>query len=213
MKQIILLIFIIFSYVNAYEFKLTKKDIKKIENHEKKRFIVNRLQQYKKLKTKVKDYTLIKKLSHINSFVNRILPSLDIKTQGIGDHWSTPKEFLINGRGDCEDYVITKYFTFLELGIKKENLYLSVVKVKGQRDMHMVLLYVEDKNKPPLVMDNLSFRVISLTKRKKLIPQFAFNEIDSYKLTKEKFTQRVRINWGKDDKWNKLLKRVYVKNE
>ena len=213
MKQIILLIFIIFSYVNAYEFKLNQKDISYIKNSPKKSFIINRLNKYQSLKKKVVDYRLIRKLSHINSFLNKILPAQDISHKSSEDYWATPKEFLLEGHGDCEDYVIAKYFTLLELGIKKQNLYFAVVKVKGERDYHMVLLYVEDKNKSPLVMDNLSFKVIPLTKRKRLIPKFAFNEIDAYKFTHEKFTQKVRVNWGKDDKWNKLLKRVYEKNE
>lgn len=213
MKQIILLIFIIFSYVNAYELKLNKKDISYIKNSPKKSFIINRINKFQTLKKRVVDYELIRKLSHINSFLNKILPAHDISHKSSEDYWATPKEFLLEGHGDCEDYVIAKYFTFIELGIKKENMYFAVVKVKGERDYHMVLLYVEDKNKSPLVLDNLSFKVIPLSKRKKLIPKFAFNEIDAYKFTHEKFTQKVRVNWGKEDKWNKLLKRVYEKNE
>lgn len=213
MKQIILLIFFLFSTVNAYKFELNKKDYKYINKSSKKSFILNRLEKYDNLKTKVKDYTLIRKLSHVNSFLNKILPAHDISTKSSIDHWATPKEFLLEGHGDCEDYAITKYFTLLELGIKKENLYFAVVDIKGQRDSHMVLLYVKNKNKSPLVLDNLSFKVIPLNKRKKLIPKFAFNEIDAYKFTREKFTKKVRINWGKNNKWKKLQKRVYVYKE
>ena len=77
----------------------------------------------------------------------------------------------------------------------------------------MILLYLEDKNSTPLVLDNLSSKVIELTKRKKLIPKFAFNEIDSYKFTSERFTEKININWGKENKWENLLKRVYTLNE
>ena len=77
----------------------------------------------------------------------------------------------------------------------------------------MILLYLENKESTPLVLDNLSSVVIPLTKRTKLIPKFAFNEIDSYKFTYEKFTEKVKINWGKEDKWEKLLNRVYTLNE
>jgi len=212
MKQIIMLIFII-SYMNAYEFKLNKKDMNYINSSKKKSFIINRLNKYQTLKEKVVDYTLIRKLSHINSFLNKILPAHDISSKSSEDYWATPKEFLLEGHGDCEDYAISKYFTLLELGIKKENMYFAVVDIKGARAAHMVLLYVENKNKSPLVLDNLSFRVIPLTKRKKLIPKFAFNELGAYKFTHEKFTQKVKINWGKEDKWNKLLRRVYKLKE
>lgn len=213
MKQIILLIFIIFSYTNAYEFKLNKKDISYIKNSPDKTFIVNRLKKYQYLKKKIVNYELYRKLSHMNVFLNKIRSKLDVPSKGLGDHWATPKEFLIGGHGDCEDYVIAKYFSLLELGIKKEKLYFSVVDIKGQSQAHMVLLYLEDKTKTPLVLDNLSSKVVSLKIRKKLQPRFAFNEIDSYKLTNKGFTQKVNINWGKEDKWNRLLKRVYEKNE
>jgi predicted transglutaminase-like cysteine proteinase len=210
MKQLIFLIFILLNYAFAYEFKLNQKDIDKINNSPKKSFIINRINEYQTLKSEVKDYDLIRKLSHVNSFINRILPASDISTSSSIDYWATPKEFMIEGHGDCEDYAIAKYFTLLELNIPKEKLYFAVVDIKGEKNSHMVLLYLEDKNSSPLVLDNLSFKVIPLTKRKKLIPKFAFNEYDSYKFTPEKFTQKVKINWGKEDRWNKLLNRVYT---
>ena len=215
MKQIIMLILITFTITNsfAYEFKLNKKDLKYINNSPKKKFILNRLGKYQSLKEKVINYTLIRKLSHVNSFMNKTFSKQDIDSNSSIDYWATPKEFLLQGHGDCEDYAISKYFTLLELNIPKEKLYFAVVKVKGSNTDHMVLLYLENKNSTPLVLDNLSFRVIPLTKRKKLIPKFAFNEIDAYQFTKEKFTKKVRVNWGKEDKWNKLLTRVYKLKE
>ena len=77
----------------------------------------------------------------------------------------------------------------------------------------MVLLYLENKNSVPLVLDNLSSKVISITKRPKLLPKFIFNEIDSYKLQNNKLSEKINVNWGKDDKWNKLLNRVYSLKE
>lgn len=212
MKQLIFLIFLI-NYALAYEFKLNEKDLKYITNSNKKSFIENRLNKYKELKIQIKDYELLKKLSHVNSFINKILPAHDISTQASLDYWATPKEFLLQGHGDCEDYVIAKYFTLLELGIPKEKLYFAVVDIKGEKTSHMILLYLETKESTPLVLDNLSSVVIPLTKRTKLIPKFAFNEIDSYRFSHERFTQNVNINWGKDNKWEKLLNRVYTLNE
>ncbi|BAK72275.1 conserved hypothetical protein [Arcobacter sp. L] len=193
----------------AYEFKLNKNDIDYINKSPKKSFILNRIEKYQTLKEKVKDYELIKKLSYVNSFINKILPARDISTASSIDYWATPKEFLLQGHGDCEDYVIAKYFTLLEIGIPKEKLYFAIVNIKGQKDAHMVLLYIEDKNSSPLVLDNLSFKVIPFTKRPKLIPKVAFNEIDSYVFTPTGFTKKATINWGKDNKWEKLLNRVY----
>ncbi len=213
MKRTILLILILLNQTFAYEFNLNQKDIDYINNSTKKSFILKRLEKYQTLKTKVKDYELIRKLSHINSFINKILPAHDISTSSNIDHWATPKEFLLQGHGDCEDYAISKYFTLLELGIAKEKLYFAVVDIKGERDSHMILLYLEDMNSTPLVLDNLSFRVNELTKRQKLIPKFAFNEIDAYRFTHNKFTEKINLNWGKENKWEKLLNRVYTLKE
>lgn len=212
MKQFILLT-LISTFLFSYEFKLNQKDINFINNSKKKTFIVNRLDKYLTIKNEVKDYDLIRKLSHINSFLNKIFPASDISNHSSVDYWATPKEFLLEGHGDCEDYAIAKYFTLLEVGIKKENLYFAIVDKKGAKNSHMVLLYIEDKKSSPLVLDNLSSKVVPLNKRLDLIPKFAFNEIDSYKLDYVQFTQKVRINWGKDNKWEKLLNRVYNLNE
>ena len=212
MKQLIFLI-IFLNYAIAYEFKLNQKDITYINNSDKKSFILNRLNKYENLKVEIKDYELIRKLSHINSFINKIFPAHDISSKSSIDYWATPKEFLLQGHGDCEDYAIAKYFTLLELGIPKEKLYFGVVDLKGEKNSHMILLYLENKDSTPLVMDNLSSKVLPLTDRKNIIPKFAFNEIDSYKFTPERFVEKVKINWGKDNKWEKLLNRVYYLNE
>ncbi len=213
MKQLIILILFLSTSLFSYEFKLNSKDYQTIKNSPKKSFIEKRLEKYDELKIKIKDYDLIRKLNHTNTFINKILPQLDTKSSGIDDYWATPKEFLISGHGDCEDYAIAKYFTLLELGIKKENLYFAVVDVKANRGSHMILLYTENKNESPLVLDNLSTVVIPFSKRKDLIPKFAFNELDSYYLTNDKFTKKINLNWGKENKWEKLLNRVYNLNE
>ncbi|NQY20981.1 MAG: transglutaminase-like cysteine peptidase, partial [Campylobacteraceae bacterium] len=148
-----------------------------------------------------------------NAFYNKILPSLDKDLYNKDDYWATRKEFLINGKGDCEDYVIAKYFSLLEVGIKKEKLYFSVVKVKGEKTEHMVLLYIDNKKQTPLVLDNLSFKVLALNKRKDLKTKFIFNEINSYLLKNYLLNKKVRINWKDDNKWKTLLTRVYDKNE
>lgn len=212
MKQLIFLI-IFLNYTMAYEFKLNERDMAYINNSDKKSFILNRINKYENLKIEVKDYELIRKLSHINSFINKIFPIHDISTQASIDYWATPKEFLLQGHGDCEDYAIAKYFTLLELGVKKESLYLAVVNVKASAGTHMVLLYVENKNSSPLVLDNLSFRVLPFSKRDDLTPVVAFNELNAYEFTKDKFTQLVTIDWQNNNKWDRVLNRVYKLNE
>lgn len=160
-----------------------------------------------------KNEPILNKIKNVNDFFNQITYKTDAAHWKQKDYWATPFEFMGTGAGDCEDYAIAKYFTLLELDIPKENLYFAVVDIKGERSAHMVLLYLENKNSVPLVLDNLSSKVISITKRPKLLPKFIFNEIDSYKLQNNKLSEKINVNWGKDDKWNKLLNRVYSLKE
>ncbi|WP_323592721.1 transglutaminase-like cysteine peptidase [Aliarcobacter butzleri] len=213
MKSLILLILFLFSNSFAYEFKLNQKDKNLIEKSTQKSFILKRLAKYEEVKNKARNLDINKKLTQINLFINGSLAEFDNASMGIDDYWMTPKEFFIKGHGDCEDYVIAKYFTLLELGVKKENLYPAIVKVQGSASLHLVLLYVEDKNKSPLVLDNLSFKILPFSKRTDLTPIAAFNEIDSYTLRREKFLQKANVDWGKENKWEKLLNRVYKLDE
>lgn len=213
MKSLILLVLFLFSNSFAYEFKLNQKDKNLIEKSTQKSFILKRLAKYEEVKNKARNLDINKKLTQINLFINGSLAEFDNASMRIDDYWMTPKEFFIKGHGDCEDYVIAKYFTLLELGVKKENLYPAIVKVEGSASLHLVLLYVEDKNKSPLVLDNLSFKILPFSKRTDLTPIAAFNEIDSYTLTREKFLQKANVDWGKENKWEKLLNRVYKLDE
>ncbi|PLY07996.1 MAG: hypothetical protein C0625_03350 [Arcobacter sp.] len=213
MQQLFLLIFLSITLLHSKSITLSNNDLKTIKSSTNEKAITIRLVKYLELKKKVKDFKILKKLSYVNAFYNKILPINDATKYNVDDHWSTPKEFLINGRGDCEDYAIAKYFTLLETGVPKEKLFLSVVKVKGATNYHMILLYLENKKAMPLVLDNLSFKVVPFDIRKKLKPQFIFNEEEAYLLKNKKIYKKVRINWGKVDKWQLLLDRVYKKNE
>ncbi len=213
MKQLFLLIFISLISLHAKSITLSNKDVKQIKSSKNEKAITIRLVKYVQLKKKIKDFELIRKLSHVNAFYNKILPVQDSTKYNVDDHWATPKEFLIEGKGDCEDYAIAKYFTLLETGIPKDKLFMSIVQVKGESTYHMVLLYIENKNAMPLVLDNLSFKVVSFDVRKKLIPKVIFNEKVAYLLKDKKIDKKVKINWGKVDKWQQILDRVYKNNE
>jgi hypothetical protein len=88
-----------------------------------------------------------------------------------------------------------------------------VVQVKEHTTYHMVLLYHDVSSQILYVLDNLSFRVLPLKKRVDLIPLVAFNEFESRELKELKLGKVVKIDWGKTNKWEKLLERIYSKNE
>ena len=213
MRKLIILFLIFLTSVDAKELKLTRNDAKLINASPNKNYIINRFKQFKQMREKAHNLSTDKKLAYVNAFFNKILPVDDSKKYSADDYWATRKEFMIEGEGDCEDYSIAKYFTLLELGIEKKNLYFAVMRVKGKTSYHMNLLYLEKPDSVPLVLDNLSFKVVPLPIRKKLRPQFVFNEYDSHLLTKNGLGKEIKIDWGKVNKWAVLLDRVYVKNE
>ncbi len=213
MKVLILCLLVFCTLLEAKELKLTQKELEYIKNSPKKAYIINRFKKFKQMRIKVAGLSTQKKLAHVNAFFNKILPIKDLTKYNYDDYWATRKEFIIQGHGDCEDYTIAKYFTLVEIGIDKRNLYLAVVKVKGKSSYHMNLLYLDTPTSIPLVLDNLSFKVVPISIRKKLIPKFVFNEYGAYVLTKQGLGKKITIDWGRVNKWEHLLDRVYNKNE
>lgn len=213
MKHIIILIVLFSNFLIAKELILTPKELKYIQTLPQNDFILKRFQAFSQMKEEAQKLDTMKKLAKVNLFFNQSLPVHDETKYQTDDYWATRKEFLINGKGDCEDYVIAKYLTLIETGIPKEKLYLAVVQVKKHTTYHMVLLYENTPSKYFYVLDNLSFRILPLQKRNDLIPMAAFNEFESRELKEDGLGKHVKIDWGKVDKWEELLKRIYSKNE
>lgn len=213
MKHIIILIVLLSNFLIAKELPLTQKEINSIKALPQSDFIFKRFEAYFTMKEEIQNLNTMKKLAKVNLFFNQSLPVHDETKYQSDDYWATPKEFLINGKGDCEDYAIAKYFTLIESGIPKEQLHFAVVQVKEHTTYHMVLLYNKEKRNDFFVLDNLSFRILPLKKRVDLIPMAAFNELESRELKEDGLGKHVKIDWGKIDKWEELLKRIYSKNE
>ena len=69
------------------------------------------------------------KLVAINDFFNRrIVFTPDPEVWGQADYWASPLEMLGKGRGDCEDYVIAKYFSLIGAGVPMSKLRLVYVR-------------------------------------------------------------------------------------
>ncbi|WP_232023468.1 transglutaminase-like cysteine peptidase [Thiomicrorhabdus aquaedulcis] len=132
----------------------------------------------------------------------------DIDHWGIKDYWATPVEFLATDAGDCEDYVIAKYFTLKALGVAESKLYLTYVKAVKLNQAHMVLTYFENPKSIPLVLDNLNSKIFPATQRKDLLPVYSFNG-DGLWLAKERGKgQSVSSGTSKLTQWNNLLKKL-----
>lgn len=122
------------------------------------------------------------KLRRINDFFNqRIAFDDDRSVWGEGDYWATPVETMGQGRGDCEDFSIAKYYSLLDLGIPVGKLRLVYVKAAQSGPAgnilvaHMVLVYYATPNADPLVLDNLNPQILPASQRSDLSPIFSFN--------------------------------------
>ena len=122
------------------------------------------------------------KLKRVNDFFNRrIAFDDDMSIWGQSDYWATPIELIGQGRGDCEDYSIAKYYSLLELGIPVSKLRLVYVKAAQSslgttiQVAHMVLAYYPTPTADPIILDNLNPSLVPASQRSDLLPIFSFN--------------------------------------
>ena len=197
-----ILIFVILNASSYPEF--SKKELENIKNNTGD-ISKNRVIDYIKTINSFKKLPKQKQLLKVNTYLNQLLPQYDNIIQNKEDYWTTPKEFLTIGYGDCEDYVIIKYFTLIKLGFDKNKLFMTTVKEKYSGSYHMVLSYFEFKNKAPLILDNLSFRILNLKTRDDLEADIFMNEKGSYKISEYK--KLIKIN-NTAKKFSDLMKKV-----
>ena len=188
MKTFLLLFLASILLSNSYP-SFTNSELRTI----KKNSIIakNRILDYQKNILEYKKLSQNKQLNRVNSYLNRLLPQYDDIIKKQEDNWATPKEFLTVGYGDCEDYVIIKYYSLIKLGFDEKKLYITLVKEKFKGGNHMVLTYFKTKNAPPLVLDNLSFKILDLKIREDLEAQLFINSSGVYKLTKDLKLQKM----------------------
>jgi predicted transglutaminase-like cysteine proteinase len=129
------------------------------------------------------DSTELERLTLINTFFNKnIRFGTDPEVWEQEDYWATPLETLGRGAGDCEDFVIAKYFSLLALGVPETKLrfvYVRALLQQGQVlrvEPHMVLAYYKSPGAEPLVLDNLASIIASASQRSDLTPVYSFNK-------------------------------------
>ncbi|MDN5067749.1 transglutaminase-like cysteine peptidase [Aliarcobacter butzleri] len=172
MKIFIIIIFLLFSTLSA-DFA-SESLIDKVEKKYNK-FAKNRFVALNKLLEKIKNEDVQTKLEKVNDFFNNVKYSSDQKIYGVSDYWATPIEFLARDEGDCEDFVIAKYFALEYLGVPTSKMFLSYVKVKKSNEAHMVLSYFETPTSEPIILDSLKKVILPASKRDDLTPVFNFN--------------------------------------
>ncbi|MFL6658060.1 MAG: transglutaminase-like cysteine peptidase [Massilia sp.] len=122
------------------------------------------------------------KLRKVNEFFNRRIEFADDQVVwGRSDYWATPFETMTKGKGDCEDFVIAKYFSLLDMDVPDTQLRLIYVRARmggpssTVQQAHMVLAYYPTPEADPLILDNLITEIRPAGRRPDLTPVFSFN--------------------------------------
>jgi predicted transglutaminase-like cysteine proteinase len=114
------------------------------------------------------------KLTKVNDFFNAYPYRTDAQLWKQEDYWATPTEFIGLAGGDCEDYVISKYFVLRSLDVPEEKLHLAYVKSTSQNLEHMVVNYFDTPSSAPLVLDNYNPEILPASQRPDLERIYSF---------------------------------------
>nr|WP_231613083.1 transglutaminase-like cysteine peptidase [Pseudoalteromonas sp. SWXJZ94C] len=148
------------------------------------------------------------KIHLVNSFFNKnIQYKTDEALWNQKDYWATPLESLGVGMGDCEDYVIAKYFTLIALGIPEEKVRLMYVRQRTVNQPHMVLIYIEKPNQIPFVLGNFNTKLLPANKRTDLTPIYSFNGQGLWLAKSKGLGNKVKNSRGVSA-WNTMLERI-----
>lgn len=199
-KLLIVLIFFISLDASVYvDPALVKKIDKKYGKFAKKRFYY-----LDKTLMSLQGTNELTKLTEVNTFYNAVSYQSDQKTYNQSDYWATPWEFLGRDKGDCEDYVIAKYFALIYLGIDPMKLYFTYVRSSRFQGAHMVLTYFKTPSSIPLVLDNNNFKVLPANKRPDLTPIYNFNGAVITRASGDKKGKKVKSK-KVHKQWDQLL--------
>ena len=130
---------------SAAEFMLAGISLEKIEK-EYGAFAKKRVIALVSMMNRVKDETELEKLEKVNDFFNATPYHSDKEVWGVDDYWATRLEFIGKDKGDCEDYVIAKYFTLKELGVPASKMYMTYAKSLKFNVAHMVSRTIPHQN-------------------------------------------------------------------
>ena len=145
-------------------------------------------------------------LYEVNNFFNDVPYYTDKEHWGKSDYWATPIEMLGTNGGDCEDYVIAKYFSLRALGIPDSKMRMMFVTALRQNQAHMVLAFYPEPNAIPLILDNINPRILPANKRPDLRPVYSFNGEGLYKAKAE--GRGTKLGNSRHKMWDDLTSRI-----
>ena len=145
------------------------------------------------------------KLERVNDFFNQTPYTSDKKVWGISDYWATRLEFIGKDRGDCEDFVIAKYFTLKELGVPTSKLFMTYAKSLRHNSAHLVLTYYETPRSVPLVLDNYNFKILPASDRSDLVPIYSFSGDELFNAKQAQIGKMLPAATRQTRPWDELL--------
>jgi predicted transglutaminase-like cysteine proteinase len=125
------------------------------------------------LRAQIKDSPRVDQLRAVHGFFNAWPYREDRDVWGMEDYWATPGEFMERS-GDCEDYVIAKYFALRDLGLPAEDLRIAGVWNLSTNQGHALLL-VKDGEKT-WALDNLTAAPVPAEVFTQYVPRYYANE-------------------------------------
>ncbi len=169
---------------------------------------VVRVQQWQQLLEAGRNESDWVRINRVNNFFNQqITYKSDQEHWGKTDYWATPIETLGTAAGDCEDYAIAKYVSLRAMGVPDSQLRIMYVRALSVNEPHMVLLYLEDDDAIPMVLDNLITKVQPATRRTDLKPIYGFNAEGLWLAKAQGLGRKVEGKTGGSN-WLDLLSRI-----
>ncbi|WP_221796100.1 transglutaminase-like cysteine peptidase [Aquisediminimonas sediminicola] len=115
-----------------------------------------------------------RRIAEINHWVNaRISFADDTQTYHVQDQWAGAAQTLQRGRGDCEDYAITKMQLLEAAGIDAADMFLVISRDLVRQADHAVLV-VRDAGRM-VVLDNGTDRVLDMAEVRDYRPIMSYN--------------------------------------
>ncbi|MDT8338399.1 MAG: transglutaminase-like cysteine peptidase [Sulfurimonas sp.] len=173
--KVLLISSLLFTNITHADEPFVEESLLKKINNKYKIYAKKRFELLQETLDDVRYKSDLEKLEAVNDFFNEVRYSSDMKVYGKSDYWATPWEFLGKDRGDCEDYVISKYFALKYLEVDYKKLFFSYVRSTKFKEPHMVLTYFETPKSEPLVLDNYNRKIFPASQRKDLTPIYNFN--------------------------------------
>jgi len=164
---------------STVEFILSGISLEKVEK-EYGVFAKRRVLALIAMMNRAQDDSELDKLEKVNDFFNATPYHSDKTVWGADDYWATRLEFIGKDKGDCEDYVIAKYFTLKELGVPPSKMYMTYAKSLKFNVAHMVLTYYPTPKSIPLVLDNYNYKILPANERTDLVPMYSFSGDDLF---------------------------------